>query len=263
MVLSGIIAGTAVVAGTGLLIGVFLGVAGKAFAVATDPREDAVNAALPGNNCGGCGYAGCAGLAAAIVAGEAEAGACPVGGTAVAEEIARIMGLEETEITPMTAFVKCVGTGEVAGQDYIYTGVEDCEMVGYIPGGGAKTCNYGCLGYGNCVRACPFDAIHIVDGIARGDKAACKACKKCVVACPRQLIELVPREMTHMVCCRSEDKGKDVMKACQKGCIGCKMCVKVCQYDAITVTSNVAHIDPEKCTGCGACVEKCPKHCIC
>ena len=112
------------------------------------------------------------------------------------------------------------------------------------------------------MKACPFDAVHIVDGIAVVDKEACKACGKCIAACPKHLIELVPYEQKHLVQCSSKDKGKDVMKACSVGCIGCKMCEKVCQFDAVKVVDNIAYIDSEKCTNCGACAAKCPKKII-
>jgi RnfABCDGE-type electron transport complex B subunit len=257
-----IILAAAVVGGTGVVIGIFLGFAGEKLKVETDPREDAINEALPGNNCGGCGYAGCSGLASAIVKGEAEVGACPVGGSAVAAQIAEIMGQEAGDTVRTTAFVKCAGTCEKANDDYNYFGVEDCAMAAHVPGGGAKTCSHGCLGFGSCVKACPFDAVHIVDGIAVVDKEACKSCGKCVAACPKNLIEIVPYESMHFVQCNSKDKGKDVMKACAVGCIGCKKCEKTCEFGAITVTDNVAHIDYEKCTNCGACVDVCPKGCI-
>ncbi len=262
MSITGIIMAAIIVGGTGLFIGAFLGFAGKKFAVEVDEREEAITNALPGNNCGGCGYAGCSGLAAAIVAGEAEVSGCPVGGAPVAAVIAGIMGQETTEKARMTAFVKCAGTCDKAKSDYNYTGVEDCAFMGFMQNGGPKSCNYGCLGYGSCVKACPFDAIHVVDGVAVVDKEACKACGKCVAACPKNLIELVPYEQKHLVQCSSKDKGKDVMSVCKVGCIGCKMCEKVCPSQAITVVDNIAHIDPEKCTNCGLCAEKCPKKII-
>lgn len=262
MNMTGILIAAAVVGGVGLFIGVFLGIAGKTFAVEVDPREEAIAAALPGNNCGGCGYAGCSGLAAAIVKGEAPCDGCPVGGAPVASQIAEIMGMEVGESVRKVAFVKCAGTCEVANQDYQYTGVEDCKVMAFVQNGGPKSCNYGCMGYGSCVKACPFDAIHIVNGVALVDKEACKACGKCVAECPKNLIELVPYEQKHLVQCSSKDKGKDVMKACKVGCIGCMMCKKVCPNDAITVENNIAHIDPEKCTNCGLCAEKCPKKII-
>lgn len=258
----GIILAAVIVGGTGLFIGVFLGVAGKKFAVEVDPREEEIGSVLPGNNCGGCGYAGCSGLAAAIVKGEAPVGACPVGGAPVAEKIAEIMGENVGESVRMTAFVKCAGTCEKAKQKYDYTGIEDSVMAGMMQNGGPKGCTYGCLGFGSCVKACPFDAIHIVDGVAVVDKEACKSCGKCIAACPKGLIELVPYEQKHLVQCSSKDKGKDVMAVCSVGCIGCRMCQKVCEFDAVTVENNIAHIDPEKCTGCGKCAEKCPKKII-
>ena len=262
MNIGAIITATVVVAAVGLFIGIFLSVAGKKFAVETDEREVAVREALPGNNCGGCGYPGCDGLAAAIAKGEAPVNACPVGGEAVGKVIAGIMGQEVVESTRMAAFVKCTGTCEKTNDNYTYTGVEDCEMMAFIPGGGSKACNYGCMGFGSCVKACPFDAIHVVDGIAKVDPKVCKACGKCVAACPKHLIELVPYEAMHLVQCSSKDKGKDVMSACSVGCIGCHLCEKNCPPDAIHVVDNIAYIDQEKCTGCGICAEKCPKKII-
>ena len=192
MSITGIILAAVIVGGTGLFIGVFLGISGKKFAVDVDEREEAVLEALPGNNCGGCGYAGCSGLAAAIVKGEAEVGGCPVGGAPVAEKIGKIMGVDAAAKERMTAFVKCSGTCEKAGTEYEYYGIRDCVMASQMQDGGAKGCDYGCLGYGTCVEACPFDAIHIADGIAVVDRESCKACGKCVSACPKHLIELIP-----------------------------------------------------------------------
>lgn len=262
MDIMGVVLAAAIVGGTGLFIGAFLELAGKKFAVEVDEREEAIMGVLPGNNCGGCGFPGCSGLAAAIVAGEAEVSACPVGGAPVAELIGEIMGQSVGDQVREAAFVKCGGTCEKAKQDYEYYGVEDCTMMNFVQNNGPKGCNYGCHGFGNCVRVCPFDAIHIVDGIAVVDQEACKACKKCIVACPRNLIELVPYNHQHLVLCSSKDKGKGVMEVCSVGCIGCKMCVKACQFDAVEVVDNIAHIDPKKCTDCGACAEKCPKKCI-
>lgn len=262
MDIQGIIIAAVVVGGVGIVIGIILGIAGEKFKVEVDPKEEAVLDALPGNNCGGCGYAGCSGLAAAIAKGEAEVGSCPVGGAAVAAKIGAIMGQDAGEAVRMVAFVKCAGTCEAAKQDYNYYGEEDCSMMSFVPNGGPKACNHGCLGFGECVKACPFDAVHIVDGIAVVDKEACKACGKCIKACPKDLIELVPYDAKHIVKCNSKDFGKTVMQACKVGCIGCKMCVRVCEAGAVTVENNIAHIDQEKCTGCGACAEKCPKKII-
>ena len=245
-----------------LLLGLFLGFAGEAFKVEVDPKEEAINGCLPGNNCGGCGYAGCSGLAAAIAKGEAPVNQCPVGGDEVAAKIGEIMGVDAGAGVKKVAFVKCAGTCEKAKSDYEYTGIEDCAAMAFVPNGGSKSCNYGCLGYGSCVKACPFDAIHVVDGVAVVDKDKCKACSKCIAACPKGLIELVPYDAKHMVQCSSHDKGKDVMAACSVGCIGCMKCVKTCEDKAVTVTNFLAHIDQDKCTGCGKCAEACPKKII-
>ena len=262
MNITAIITAVVVVAGLGLLLGLFLGAAGIWFKVEVDEKEEQVLASLPGNNCGGCGYPGCSGLAAAIAKGEAPVNACPVGGEKVGKVIAEIMGVEAGESRRMTAFVKCAGTCEKTSLNYEYTGVEDCTMVQFVPDGGAKSCSHGCLGFGTCVKACPFGAISIQNGIAVVDKEKCKACSKCIAACPKHLIELIPYDAKHVVACSSKDKGPVTMKACQTGCIGCGLCVKVCPSQAITVTDFHAHIDQDKCTGGGACKEKCPKKAI-
>lgn len=259
---NGIITAAILVGAVGLLIGLFLGVAAIKFKVEVDEREEKVLEALPGNNCGGCGYPGCSGLAAAIVKGEAKVNACPVGGEPVGNEVAKIMGVEAGESTKMTAFVKCQGDCEKTHALYEYTGNEDCSMMKFVPAGGPKSCDYGCLGYGNCVKACNFDAIHIVDGIAVVDKEKCKSCGACVAACPKGLIELIPYDSRIKVSCSSKDKGPVVMKNCSVGCIGCGICAKNCPSQAIEVTDFLAKIDYSKCINCETCIEKCPKKAI-
>ena len=262
MSITGIILAAVIVGGTGLFIGVFLGVAGKKFAVEVDEKEEAVLGCLPGNNCGGCGYAGCSGLAAAIAKGEAPVNQCPVGGAPVAEKISAIMGVEAGSSERQVAFVKCAGTCDKAKQEYEYYGIHDCVMVNMMQDGGPKACSHGCLGEGSCVQACPFDAIHVVDGVAVVDKESCKACGKCVAVCPKHLIELVPYKQKHLVQCSSKDKGKKVMDACSVGCIGCKKCEKTCKFEAVKVEDNIAHIDYSICKDCGLCAKECPKKII-
>ncbi len=252
-----------VVGCVGLLIAIFLGIAGEKFKVPVDEREEKIIEVLPGNNCGGCGYAGCSGLAAAIVKGEAPVNQCPVGGSPVAKLVGEIMGVKAEEGEKKVAFVKCSGTCDKTKDFYVYSGNKSCSNVKFVPNGGAKACRYGCLGFGECVAACPFDAIHITEGkIAEVNPMECKACGKCIEACPQNLIELVPYNAAHIVKCSSKDKGKDVMKACSVGCIACHLCEKNCPVEAIKVIDNVAYIDQDKCTGCGICAQKCPKKII-
>lgn len=259
MNITSILAAAAVVGVVGIFVGLFLGIAGIVFRVETNEKEAAVLAALPGNNCGGCGYAGCSGLATAIAKGEAPVNACPVGGAPVGEKIAAIMGQEAEASEKMVAFVACMGDCDKAKQDYEYHGHQDCRIMAFVPGGGPKACSSGCLGFGSCVEACPFDAIHVVKGVAVVDKERCKACGKCVEACPKGLISLIPYKAEYAVACSSKDKGPVTMKACEVGCIGCGLCVRNCPSKAVSVSDFHAAIDQEKCTGCGTCAEKCPK----
>lgn len=258
----GVLTATAIVGGVGLFIGLFLGVAAIKFKVEVDEKEEAVLNALPGNNCGGCGFPGCSGLAAAIAKGEAPVNACPVGGEPVGKVIAGIMGVEAGESVRKVAFVKCQGDCEKTKSDYDYHGIEDCRMLSFVPNGGPKSCNYGCLGYGSCVSVCPFDAIHVVNGVAVVDKEACKACGKCVEVCPKHLIELIPYDSRYAVACSSQDKGPVTMKDCTVGCIACQLCKKNCPSEAVEIVDFHAAIDYEKCTGCGTCMEKCPRKSI-
>ncbi len=250
-----------VVGGVGLLIGIALSIAGRVFAVETNEKEVAIREALPGNNCGGCGYPGCDGLAAAIASGKSDPAACPVGGAETAKIISEIMGVE-AEIVPKTAYVSCNGDCDKAKEKYNYYGNLSCQDAVNIPGGGAKACGYGCLGLGSCVQVCEFDAIHIENGKAVVDPIRCKACGKCVSACPKGLISIIPSDTKYMVKCSSKDKGRDVMSACSAGCIGCGICAKNCPHDAVEFEYNLAWIHQEKCQKCGICAEKCPKKVI-
>ena len=262
MSVTGIITATVVVGAVGIFVGLFLGIAGIRFKVKVDEKEEAVLAALPGNNCGGCGFAGCSGLAAAIAKVEAPVNACPVGGEPVGKKIAEIMGVEAESSVKKVAFVACQGDCDKAKKDYDYYGIEDCRIMSFVPGGGPKSCNSGCLGFGTCTKVCPFDAIHVVNGVAVVDRDACKACGKCIEVCPKKLISLIPYDAKLAVACSSADKGPVTMKACEVGCIGCGICVKNCPAQAVTVADFHASIDQEKCTGCGICADKCPKKAI-
>ena len=190
MSITGILIAAACVGIVGIFVGLFLGVAGIKFKVEVDEKEEAVLAALPGNNCGGCGFAGCSGLAAAIAKGEAAVNTCPVGGEEVGKKIAAIMGVEAEASERKVAYVHCQGDCERTTTDYDYYGIKDCRMMSFVPGGGPKSCNSGCLGFGTCEQACPFDAIHVENGVAVVDKEKCKACGKCVEVCPAGAVKL-------------------------------------------------------------------------
>jgi len=248
----------------GLAFGAALAIAAKKLAVETDPREGKVLEALPGANCGGCGYPGCAAYAAAVVSGAAGVDRCPAGGDAARIRIAEIMGVSTDSAgrTRRIAFVKCLGDREACPERFSYDGIQDCRAANLV-GGGHKSCRYGCLGLGTCVAACLFDAMHMSDsGLPVVDREKCVACGKCVEACPRGLIELLDEDIAVYVACSSKDKGADVRKICKVGCIGCGICAKNCPASAITVTDFLARIDQEKCTRCGICAEKCPTKCI-
>lgn len=250
------------IGGLGIVFGAILGYASKIFAVEEDPRIGQVTECLPGANCGGCGYPGCGGLAAAIVEGKAPVNACAVGGAAAAAKIADVMGVVAEETEPMVAFVKCGGTCEKAQNKYEYDGIDDCVMASQLAGNSSKACAFGCMGLGSCVKACKFGAIKIENGVAVVDPDVCVACGKCVSTCPKHIIDLVPKKKKVKVQCSSKDMGKAVMSVCSAGCIGCKICEKTCKFDAIHVIDNIAVIDYDKCKNCGMCANKCPKKVI-
>ena len=252
------------VGGVGLFVGVFLSIASKKFAVETDEREVAVTEALPGANCGACGYSGCAALAAAIVKGEAPTNACVVGQAPVAEEVAKIMGGgAEGETVKKVAFVHCIGDCDNTTDKYDYSGSENsCSVMSFSPGKGPKSCAYGCMGYGDCVNVCEFGAISIVNGIAHVDPEKCVDCRKCMKACPKKLISEVPYDKAVAIGCANPDRGKPVIDACKLGCIACTKCVQTCPKGAIEMQGNTPVIDYEKCVKCGLCKKNCPRKCI-
>ena len=252
-----------VLAVLGAIFGLVLAIASKVFAVEVDPREEAILGCLPGANCGGCGYPGCSGYASAVVKGVAPVNACAAGGEAVAAQIGEIMGVSAGAAVKQIAQVHCTGCGQNYKQ-YTYVGIHDCVAASKLPGGGDLGCAYGCLGLGSCEKACPFDAIHVIDGVARVDEEKCKACNKCVDICPRHIIALEPYKTKRHVTipCSSHDKGVDARKVCDNGCIGCSLCAKSCPKEAITMVNNLAVIDYEKCIGCGICAQKCPRKLI-
>ncbi len=247
----------------GLVCAVALAVASILLAVPVDEKAEAITEMLPGANCGACGFSGCAGYASALSKGETQnTSLCNPGGSETSNEIAAYLGLAATASEPMAAVVFCQGNADNASAKMIYSGVSSCAMAAQLFGG-PKDCVYGCLGLGDCQRECPYGAISICNGVARIDINLCKACKKCVAACPKKLIELVPvSKATAVVLCKNSDKGAIARKECTKACIGCMKCEKTCPVGAIKVTAFNSHTDTSLCTGCGECKAVCPVGCI-
>jgi electron transport complex protein RnfB len=241
----------------GLLFGISLAIASKCFAVKTDPRLEMVMGLLPGANCGACGGAGCFGFAEGLLSGRFAVDACKVSKEAVKEQIAKLLGKNLEKKTKLVATLHCYGGIRVKDR-FIYKGIKDCIAANLVLGG-QKSCVYGCLGFGDCVKVCPFNALNLSkDGLPVVDESKCKACNKCVLICPKKLFSLVPATGRVYVACNSHDLGKDTQAVCPVGCIACRKCEQICSADAIHVIDNLAIIDYRKCTSCGKCVEVCP-----
>lgn len=248
---------------TGLAAALLLYLIAQKFRVEEDPRIDQVQEVLPGANCGGCGFAGCRALAEACVKADTLDGLlCPVGGAPTMEKVGAILGLAAVAADPKVAVVRCNGTCEARPRTSEYNGVRSCRIQHnlYV---GETACPFGCLGCGDCVAACQFGALSMdpKTGLPVVDEEKCTACGKCVKACPRNIIELRkkgPKGRRMVVLCVNKDKGAIARKACLSACIGCGKCQKECNFEAITVDSNLAYIDPEKCRLCRKCEAACP-----
>lgn len=282
-----------VVGSVGLLFGLGLAVASRRLAVEVDPRIEKIQDVLPNANCGACGYPGCSAFAKAVAEGEADPTGCIPGGSSVAAQIADIMGVSAESSEPMMAVVHCKGGNKEAKNRAEYRGIADC-LAAVLAGNGHKVCQEGCLGLGSCVRACPFDAIHVNDnGVAVVDPEKCTGCGKCVEACPRSIISLIPRDHRIFLACSNHEKGAKVKKYCSVGCIACQLCVRNTPSGAITMENNLPVLDytadenfvvaankcppkcfvdlvkvrpkaniDSKCDACGACVDACPTKAI-
>jgi len=280
--------------GLGFILGAGLAFASKRFAVEVDPVIENVLEILPGANCGGCGYAGCAAYATAVVTEGVSATLCAPGGQEVVHKISQLLGLEVTTTVRKVAYLHCAGSKDKAKDKYIYDGIEDCRIAVLLDGG-PKACDYGCIGFGSCIDVCKFDALHMGDdGLPVVDMEKCTGCGACVRECPKNLFELLPDTTTIYLACSSYDKGKVVKGVCSVGCIGCGICIKVTEGDALEMKDNLPSIDysaspnlilarykcptnsyidlapkrpymsiDTKCKGHGKCMEVCPvKDCI-
>ena len=252
----------AALGGLGLVLGLGLAVASKFLAVETDPRIDTIRTLLPGANCGGCGYPGCDGFAAALADGKANVAQCSALPHDNLVQIASLLGMEAKEGEKLVARVLCQGDSENCRTKYKYSGISDCRAAAAIAGG-PSSCAFGCVGLLSCAKVCPFDAIYLNDkGIAAIDEDKCTGCGKCAEACPKNGIVIMPKNNSVYVSCRTTNKGKTVATVCKAGCIACGLCAKKCPENAITMVDNLPVIDYDKCIGCGACAVVCPKDVI-
>ena len=245
-----------------VLAAVLLTVASVFFSVKEDEKMLAIRDCLPGANCGACGYSGCDGYAKALSEGKTDkTNLCVPGGDGTAKDIAGILGVEAADVVEQVAYVACNGTCDIVAKKYDYQGHKTCRTAN-MSYSGDRYCTFACLGYGDCVRVCPKDAIAIENGVARVDPRKCIGCGICTRECPNGIIHLIKDTSRVVVECSNHDKGGVTRKYCSNGCIGCGKCEKNCPEGAIKVVNNLAVIDYDKCTGCGKCASVCPVHCI-
>lgn len=251
----------------GLISGLILFFTAKKFKVNENPKIEEVEKILPNANCGACGYTGCHNFAEAAANSETlDSLFCPVGGNEVMAKVAQILGKEVETQNAQVAVVRCSGSIQFRERTSEYEGPKICAIESALYSSDTD-CQYGCLGLGDCVEACNFDAIVInpetMLPVVNEDK--CTACGACVEACPRDIIELRPKGPKNRriyVSCMNEDKGGKAKQYCEVACIGCKACVQACKFDAITVDNFLATIHADACRLCRACVEVCPTNAI-
>ena len=244
----------------GLIFGLLITVVSKMFNVPANPLFDEVRELLPGANCGGCGYAGCDGLAENISTGKAPVTACPVGGNTLAKKIAMVMGMDDVEIVVRNvATVVCQGSLDRCKSKFPYYAITDC-VAATLVNNGNRACKYACLGLGTCVNACKFDAIKIDEHlkIATVDSSKCQSCGMCIAACPKGVLSLQPKTVSVRLLCNAAEQGFNISDNCKIGCIGCEICASQCKFGAITMVGHLPQMDMEKCTGCMICAEVCP-----
>lgn len=247
----------------GVAAAIILYFVAQKFKVYEDPRIDEVEEVLPAANCGGCGYPGCRGFAEALVRADSmDKFYCPVGGADTMSAVATILGHEVKAQEPTVAVLRCNGTCDNRPKTNVYDGAASCTIAASLYSGDTG-CQYGCLGLGECVDACNFDAMYMDEktGLPVIIEDKCVSCGACVKACPSNIIELRkkgPKSRRIFVSCVNKDKGGVAKKACSVACIGCGKCVKECPFGAITLENNLAYIDYNKCKLCRKCVVVCP-----
>lgn len=242
------------------VLGLLLGLFKKIFAVKVDPKIEEIRNALSGGNCGGCGYAGCDAFAAAVVSGQAPVTGCVAGGAEVAAKIAEILGVSASSANRQVAFLACAGNKACAKDKGTYNGVKTC-LAANTAIQGTKACAFGCIGLGDCVEACPFNALTMTDsGLPLVDKKKCVACGKCVKTCPKHLFRLIDAQTKGAIamCSNKSDNKPQIRKDCSVGCFKCGMCARKCPQQCIDLSTGIPMIDYTKCTSCGECVKACP-----
>ncbi|HDL19405.1 MAG TPA: RnfABCDGE type electron transport complex subunit B [Bacteroidetes bacterium] len=249
----------------GLTFGAILAIASRKFAIEVDPRIEELTEILPGANCGGCGYPGCAGYGEAVVTKGESITLCGPGGPETAGNIAQILGVEAQEMVPKIAVVQCGGSHNNARQKYEYDGIKDCNVATLL-GGGSKACEFGCLGLGSCVEACPYDAMAMRDdGLPMVFEDKCTGCGLCVTACPKGIMELITATQKVYVACVSHLRAKEVKAVCSVGCTGCGLCAnpKFTPSGVVTMNREInLPIIPGKWDDYETAVEKCPTQCF-
>ncbi|MBE6729252.1 MAG: RnfABCDGE type electron transport complex subunit B [Ruminococcaceae bacterium] len=249
-----------IVAAIGLIAGLGLSLAGKYLSDPPDEKLEAIREALPGANCGACGFTGCDDYAAAVKEGAAQPNLCIPGGKDTASALSEVLGVE-VETEEKVAFVACNGDCFKASSKFAYNGVASCSAAMDFYNG-PMDCAFGCIGFGDCAKVCEYDGITVENGVAKINSNLCRGCGKCVSTCPKGVIKMKTKGNSFNVLCSNTEKGARVMKICEAGCIGCTKCVKACKFDAIKVENFLAVIDYSKCTGCGECAKVCVKGCI-
>ena len=259
--MNSILLAIAIIGGIGLVGGILLAIISH-FCDSGEENERLaeIRDALPGANCGACGYAGCASYAEAVENGSAEPNLCAPGGKDAALKLSEILGVE-IELTPKVARVNCNGCTDNAETRYNYTGMLSCKAAAAL-GGGMKSCDFACLGLGDCQNVCEFGAISVENGVAVVNEALCGGCGLCAKTCPKQVISIVTKKASAVIPCSNKQKGGVARKNCKAACIGCSACVRACEFGAVKVENFLATVDETKCTACGKCVAACPQKII-
>ncbi len=249
-----------IIAVIGLVAGLGLSFASKYMAVPVDETETTLREALPGANCGACGFSGCDGYAAALADGSAAPNLCSPGGDSTARQISNILKVE-VKTDKKVAVICCNGSLDKTTRAFAYEGLQSCTAASMLQGG-PLDCKYGCIGLSDCVKACPFNAIILNDGKPIVCNDLCVGCGMCVSTCPKGIIKLFPADYKTAVLCNNKKKGAPVVKACQSSCIACTMCERACEKGAIKIVDNLAQIDYSLCDGCGKCKDACKRKVI-